>query len=379
MAARKKKSTKKKPAPVTKKKPAPPRKKKTTPAAKKKAAAARTKPAVAKVGKERPSPAAAARPKGVPAAAVWNAEENEWEIGEREGDAQVGEWTWWRPDGTLVCRSRFDAHGELDGVARRYHPDGAISLESRYVHGVRWGKTRHTRTLRGGSPEDEHMASLPANVFEVAMAYNAGEVLLVAMLNELGAKKPPRSVLGHLPDFARDIAKFEPGTAFMALGTVTDVAGRRHDATVWFYEGPAVGDFSMLRFSFTPPGARKSKTPAWQDPKAGTVVALAEAGAKLVLGVDLLDALFSPGRVPPDVGFQIELAKGVVSIRKIIEGGAAARAGLRAGDVIASMNGRRITGVVPYLEARRELAEKRRVVLGLKRGGKALTKELVIA
>lgn len=57
-------------------------------------------------------------------------------------------------------------------------------MESRYVASVRWGKTRHTRSRRGDSPEDVHMAPFPAEVFEVALAYAAGNVVAQAACNE---------------------------------------------------------------------------------------------------------------------------------------------------------------------------------------------------
>jgi predicted metalloprotease with PDZ domain len=163
----------------------------------------------------------------------------------------------------------------------------------------------------------------------------------------------------------------------MTLGALVDVADRQVDAPVLFYEGPAVSDHSMLRFAFAPPGARKSKTPSWQDPSHGTVLALDQAKQKLVLAVDLLDVLFAPGRHPPDVGFSIALEDGVFSLRKVPKGGAGDKAGLRVGDVITTMNGRRIAGPADYIEGRRELAEKRRISLGIERGGKKIKTELV--
>ena len=318
------------------------------------------------------------RPAGVPAKAVFNSAENEWELGATKGGVPVGEWTWWRPDGTLVCRSTYDDEGALHGVSRRHHPDGSLSMESRYSHGVRWGKTRHTRSLRGGSPEDAHMAAVPPHVFELSMVYNAGDVLLVAMLNEKGAKSPPKSQGGWFADLAREMPKFVPGTAFMSLGTLVDVADRRVDVPVLFYDGPALADHSVLRFSFAPPGARKSKVPAWQDPTYGTAISLEEAKKKLVLAVDLLDVLFAPGREPPALGFTIDLNEGVFSLGKVPKGGLADKAGLKIGDVITSINGRRIASPSDYIEGRREVAEKRKLSLGVERRGKKIKADLAV-
>jgi hypothetical protein len=318
------------------------------------------------------------RPRGVPAAATFDAKENEWQLGSKKGSRMVGEWSWWRADGTLGGRSTFDDEGELHGVAQRFHSGGEISMESRYVHGVRWGKTRHTRSRKGDSPEDMHMAALPDHVFEVSMAYAGGQVLLTAACNEEAAKKPPKVVAGHFEDFERAIKKYEAGTAFMVLGTLVDIAKQRFDVPVLFYDGPAHEDYSILRFSFAPPGTpRKSKVPTWQDPEYGTAISLAEAKSRLLLAVDAFDVLASEGRMPPDAGFKIEVEKGRISIRDVAKKGAAAKAGLRAGDVIASMNGKRVKTLADYMLARGELARTNRLALGVERGKEKVAVELV--
>src|SRR5262245_5920791 len=145
------------------------------------------------------------RPPGVPEAAVFNAAENEWEMGGRRGDRQVGEWTWWRPDGTLVCKSCFDDTGELDGVCQRFHPDGSISMECRYARGVRWGKAWHTRSARGESPEDAHMSQLPPEVCRLEMVYMSGQMvpMMLATLRAEGRDAPPELRVGHLANMAR--------------------------------------------------------------------------------------------------------------------------------------------------------------------------------
>jgi len=318
-----------------------------------------------------------ARPSTVPAEATWNALENEWERGAKRGAASIGDWTWWRPDGTLVCRSSFDDEGKLDGVCRRYHPDGRISMESRYVHGVRWGKTRHTRSLGGGSPEDVHLATLPPEVFEIALAYRADESgPIAALLGRAGVESPPSSRLGVLPEFEHDIRKFLPGTAMLAIGTFTDIALRRFDAPALFFDGLAIEDGSSLRFAFAPPGTRTSAKPAWQDPDYGTVLSTDEAKRKLIVGVDYVDALFATGHPPPDPGFAVETSERGVSLRMVNKGGAAAKAKLRAGDRLVRMNDRPIASTLDYLEGRVELAAARRIRLEVARKEETLHVEL---
>ena len=70
------------------------------------------------------------KPATVPKAAIWNHEEEEWELGERnqEGDC-IGEWKWWlAPSGHLCCHTFFDDEGKVIS-ATRFHPNGEVSLE----------------------------------------------------------------------------------------------------------------------------------------------------------------------------------------------------------------------------------------------------------
>ncbi len=318
------------------------------------------------------------RPASVPAEATFDETENEWVIGAWRGDRRVGDWTAWRPDGTLVVKSSFDTRGDLDGICRRFHPDGRVSLESRYSHGVRWGRTRHTRSLAGDSPEDVHMAHMPPQVFEFAYAYKAGEVgPLSTLLGRRGVKNPPAVRLGVLASFARDFPKYLPGTTMLTVGSVVDIAKRRFNLPALFYEGPAMKDGSILRFAFEPRDKRrKSGLPAWQDPDWGTVVSRDEAAKKLIVGVDFADAILAPGRSSPEMGFRVDQKRSVFSVLEVQKGGVAAKAGLKIADVVLAANGRSMKSTLDYCEACVAYAETGRVELGLKRAGKRLVVEL---
>ncbi|MEO8877577.1 MAG: PDZ domain-containing protein, partial [Polyangiaceae bacterium] len=307
-----------------------------------------------------------------------NAAENEWELGQKKARNAIGPWVWWRADGSLACRSTFDAKGNLDGLCRRFHPDGSPSMEARYVHGERWGKTRHTRSLKGDSPEDVHMEALPKNVFEIALTYVADETspMLNAALTKKGVQAPPKSRLGLLSDVEGDIEKYLPGTALLAIGTVVDIAGQRFEPSALYYDGLAIKDGSSIRFAFEPPGERNSDVPPWQDPEYGTVLAAEEVKTKLVIAVDWLDALLAPGRRLNELGFQVEPEKTSVTVRSVDPKGPAKKAGLRAGDVIAKMNDRKVKCLLDYLEGRAEAAEARSVTLSVVRGKKTLAIEI---
>lgn len=73
------------------------------------------------------------KPKTIPAEAIWNKKENEWELGKvnEKGDC-IGEWKWWlAPNGHLCCHTFFDDNGKMISC-KRFHPNGEVSLELFY-------------------------------------------------------------------------------------------------------------------------------------------------------------------------------------------------------------------------------------------------------
>ena len=82
------------------------------------------------------------RPSTVPAEARWNADENEWEIGEYDEDGNmIGEWKWWlAPNGHLVCHTFFENDGSEDMTFTRFHQDGTFSQKGQYKDGVQHGE-----------------------------------------------------------------------------------------------------------------------------------------------------------------------------------------------------------------------------------------------
>jgi len=82
------------------------------------------------------------RPNTVPAEAIWVAEDNEWELGQRNEDGDmIGEWKWWlAPTGHLVCHTFFKDDGSEDMTFTRFHQDGSFSQKGSYVDGVQHGE-----------------------------------------------------------------------------------------------------------------------------------------------------------------------------------------------------------------------------------------------
>ena len=83
------------------------------------------------------------RPTTVPAEAVWNANDNEWELGSKKNGKPSGNWKWWlAPIGYLVCETNFDDEGNIMNYTR-FHPDGSISRKGTYKDGREHGITTY--------------------------------------------------------------------------------------------------------------------------------------------------------------------------------------------------------------------------------------------
>jgi len=140
-----------------------------------------------------------------------------------------------------------------------------------------------------------------------------------------------------------------------------------------FFEGPALADYSILRFAFAPPGARKSDKPSWQDPEHGTVISLEEAQRKLFVAVDGMDALIVGGKPPARWGLRVELAGAAVRVTGAEPGGLAKGADLVEGDILLAANGQPIDSLVSYIEAVREANRTRSLELRIRRGAEERT------
>ena len=312
------------------------------------------------------------RPDQVPASARWNADDSEWETGQIVDGIRRGDFTWWRPEGALVARSPFDEEGRLDGICRRYHPDGQISLESRYVSGVRWGKTWHTRSLSGDSPEDVHLALLPPTTFRLEMVYVDGQTAPVTTrLNRAGAASPPHVSGGMLVDWRAEIGKIERGTAFMTIGTPHDVEGRPVEGLTVFFDGAEEND--RLRFTSAPPTDASARGLTVGARDKGIVVTVDEAAKYLLLVVDAVDARIVEDRPPLPLGLTLEVRPEGVFIARAEGSKRGAQAGLRADDRIVSVNGTKVITTLDYVGAHRLVAEMQRSEMVVERDGEELT------
>ena len=103
------------------------------------------------------------RPDGVPKEAVWVKNENEWQLGAKKSrgvikkvEYPVGEWRYWRPDGTLRCVANFDEEGRQHGIVECFHNDGALASSGMWKHGNRHGRFVF---IRSHNPTDENYPS----------------------------------------------------------------------------------------------------------------------------------------------------------------------------------------------------------------------------
>ncbi len=86
------------------------------------------------------------RPVGVPEEAVWTDKDKCWQLGtsEKRGflkkvEVPVGEWRYWREDGSLCCIANFDLEGNQHGLVERFHKDGTLASRGEWKNGNRHG------------------------------------------------------------------------------------------------------------------------------------------------------------------------------------------------------------------------------------------------
>ncbi len=229
------------------------------------------------------------RPEGVPPGASWNATDHEWELGARDGGHQIGDWAWWREDGTLACRSTIDAAGALHGIARRWHPNSEPSLVAPYVHGKLHGKQIATRPSTGDSPEMRELLELDG-VYRSELLYVDGQAQdgVATLYGREGLFEPIACDAEGVPhDLAGQLNKLRPGTALELLSPFLPAMGGdipRSKVIALHYVCAALVGGAIHRLQVT--GRRGETTIA--------VVPLGAFQGKLALAVDRAAARLSP-------------------------------------------------------------------------------------
>ena len=114
------------------------------------------------------------RPPGVPAAATWDAGDNEWVLAQHDADGELhGLVTYYRPDGTRCCTTEFVA-GTPHGAFSRFHQNQEPSRTGTYVEGTLHGTNVFTRST--AETTESFPRGLGSNIWRCEMDYVAGEI-----------------------------------------------------------------------------------------------------------------------------------------------------------------------------------------------------------
>ncbi|MEM9982820.1 MAG: hypothetical protein AAF734_09995, partial [Bacteroidota bacterium] len=114
------------------------------------------------------------KPQNIPANAIWNEENQEWEYGVKQNGKLIGEWQWWLADGHLVCKATYDDNGVIQYL-ERYHQDSTYSQKVTYKNGKEDG-TCYYQASRNYTTEVAIPEQAPQNIFRMEYVWEEGEV-----------------------------------------------------------------------------------------------------------------------------------------------------------------------------------------------------------
>ena len=113
---------------------------------------------------------AAARPAGVPEAARWSEDHNEWQSSATDALGRLdGPYRSWRPDGTLSTIARYRAGKSVD-VTWRFHPDGSLFSVGAYVEGAPRG-AHHRYATTDEQGERLQSCCVPAGAWQLRQRF----------------------------------------------------------------------------------------------------------------------------------------------------------------------------------------------------------------
>jgi hypothetical protein len=91
--------------------------------------------------------------KNIPATATWNAEDNQWELGQKnEQGKEIGIWEAWHVEG-YCCGTTDYRDGTPPFLFKRFHPDGTLAQEGNWYGGNKWLGTYRWIKSKNPSPE----------------------------------------------------------------------------------------------------------------------------------------------------------------------------------------------------------------------------------
>ena len=205
--------------------------------------------------------------------------------GERHG-LRVGEWRWWRKDGSLWAICRFDDRGRLHGLTERFHKSGEAASLVPYQRDHWHGKSICLRATRG--PQEENVKEILADtrgVWRVEMVHVRGKLRDErTFYNKKGLTQPIASDgAGRSIDLGSQLHRLLPDTALAPVARlVQPIAGPALELLAsagWKYEGLALVRGTIHRLSYRAKRRREM-----------TVVEAQEIGRAFGLAVDRIAA-----------------------------------------------------------------------------------------
>lgn len=167
------------------------------------------------------------RPPSVPAAARWDAGDNEWVVGELDADGnKQGLWKYYRPDGTLANECPM-VDDEPHGPFKRFHENGDISQEGAFERGQLHG-TRIWRSTIGTTTEKMRTEDMSEAIRRSEMDYDNGRVTEIRHYDAAGKQcAPDGTPYPDRPEGVAERAFYRPDEGVWRYGEL-DAEGAAH-------------------------------------------------------------------------------------------------------------------------------------------------------
>ncbi len=164
------------------------------------------------------------RPAGIPEAAWWQDDENEWILGDVVDGERQGAFKFWRPDGTVCCENVY-VDGIAHGPYKRFHENGEVSQQGELYQGKRHGVCSYHRCAEA-TTEHTFPEGTPDAVWSSENRIDKGVILSSRFFDRDGndvdlAGEPLRP----RPEGVPDTARWDVQTHNWRVGKLVDGAG----------------------------------------------------------------------------------------------------------------------------------------------------------
>ncbi len=221
------------------------------------------------------------QPQNIPVQAVWVEKNKEWAYGPTDNNREIGEWRWWRSDGSLSAHSSYNMEGLLDGIVKRYHPNGELSQWARYRKGKIFGRQILTKPTSGFSTENPNFPTSSHEVYRWDAVFLEGVMYNIHTFYNLEGLKKPISTNGdgYSINLGEQLYKILPDTSLVMVEDILQpISGR----------GIRVGKKSIV--TYMGPADKSEKNYIIKlDTDRQVIVSAQEISQKLSLAVDRID------------------------------------------------------------------------------------------